>query len=185
MKTIILCTVSSTDFNDSAVDSLVHFALKSHLNDIKPLYAVYKPEEECMAIKTENSIMDIIKIDKKDPRRKDYSVRSLCVRSLLSELEAGDNLMVNELSDLGDKDREAEELYFAFHRKGICQFFYDSSFLDTEVLELPREPSVDQKVMIRRIIMNYYRQMANKPVLKKKELKKLSDISAAEKKYGA
>ena len=138
-----------------------------------------------MAIKTENSIIDIIKIDKKDPRRKDYSVRSLCVRSLLSELEAGDNLMVNELSDLGDKDREAEELYFAFHRKGICQFFYDSSFLDTEVLELPREPSVDQKVMIRRIIMNYYRQMANKPVLNKKEPKKLSDISAAEKKYSA
>ena len=137
-------------------DSLVHFALKSHLSDMKPFCAVYKPEEECMAIKTENSIIDIIKIDKKDPRRKDYSVRSLCVRSLLSELEAGDNLMVNELSDPGDKDSEAEELYFAFHRKGICQFFYDSSFLDTEVLELPREPSVDQKGMIRRIIRNYY-----------------------------
>ena len=98
-----------------------------------------------MAIKTENSIIDIIKIDKKDPRRKYCSVHSLCVRSLLSELEAGDNLMVNELSDPGDKDSEAEELYFAFHRKGICQFFYDSSFLDTEVLELPGESSVDQK----------------------------------------
>jgi hypothetical protein len=93
--------------------------------------------------------------------------------------------MVNELSDLGDKDSEAEELYFAFHKKGICQFFYDSSFLDTEVLELPGEPSADQRVMIRRIIRNYYRQMADKPVLKKKELKNLSEIPAAEKKYGA
>ena len=90
-----------------------------------------------MAIKTGTAVIDIIKIDKKDPRRKYCSIHSLCVRSLLSELEAGDNLMVNELSDPGDKDREAEELYFAFHRKGICQFFYDSSFLDTEVLELP------------------------------------------------
>ena len=137
-------------------DSLVHFALKSHPNDMKPFCAVYKPEEECMAIKTGTAVIDIIKIDRKDPRRKYCSIHSLCVRSLLSELEAGDNLMVNELSDLGNKDREAEELYFAFHRKGICQFFYDSSFLDTEVLELPREPSVDQKGMIRRIIRNYY-----------------------------
>jgi hypothetical protein len=39
--------------------------------------------------------------------------------------------------------------------------------------------------MIRRIIRNYYRQMADKPVLKKKELKNLSEIPAAEKKYGA
>ena len=98
-----------------------------------------------MAIKTGTAVIDIIKIDKKDPRRKYCSIHSLCVRSLLSELEAGDNLMVNELSDPGDKDSEAKELYFAFHRKGICQFFYDSSFLDTEVLELPGESSVDQK----------------------------------------
>ena len=185
MKTMILCTVSSTDFNDSAIDSLVHFTLKSHLNEIKPLYAVYCPEKECIVIKTENAVMNTIKIDKKDPYQKDYSLRYLCVRSLLSELDAGDCLMVNKLSDLGEKDSEAEALYFTFHKKGICQYFYDLSYLDTEVLELPREPSVDQKVMIRRIITNYYKQMENKPVLKKKELKKLSDISAEEKKYAA
>ena len=182
MKTIILCTVSTTDYNDRVVNGFVHFTLKSRLNDVLPIYAVYYSKEEWMEIKTDEEVIDTIRISKEDPRLRGHSVRYYCVNSIGSMLDAGDNLMVNFLSDLGNKE-EAKKLYYLFLKKGIHLNFFDASYLDTEMLGLTSEPSPDQKRMINKIIENYFRCAADGyPSLQPNEVSKLSSYQPKEKK---
>ena len=71
-------------------------------------------------------------------------------------MNTGDQLWVCKLSDLADNAEDACTLYFSFLKKGIELKFFDTSYLDTDLLQLNSEPPADQKLLIQRIIQNYF-----------------------------
>lgn len=84
------------------------------------------------------------------------SMRLSCVSRLLAMMNTGDQLWVCKLSDLADNAEDACTLYFSFLKKGIELKFFDTSYLDTDLLRLNSEPPADQKLLIQRIIQNYF-----------------------------
>ena len=84
------------------------------------------------------------------------SMRLSCVSRLLAMMNTGDQLWVCKLSDLEDNAEDACTLYFSFLKKGIELKLFDTSYLDTDLLRLNSEPPADQKLLIQRIIQNYF-----------------------------
>ena len=180
---IILCTASSTDYNDAVVSGLVHFSLSSHLKNNDLIYAVYRDDTNTLTL-----YMQDHSSRKLTPEAQKAIVRSdryLCVRQLLSGMKRGDSLMVRALSDLGATAEEASDLYFHAIEEGIVMSFYDASYIDSQTLDLDSNPSVEETRLIRRIINNYYHQKDNAPVLSKDELTALAGLPAAKKKSDA
>ena len=180
---LILCTASSTDYNDAVVPGLVHFSLSSHLKNNDLIYAVYRDDINTLHLFMQDHSSR--KITPKAHKAIDGSDRYLCVRQLLSGMKSGDRLMVQALSDLGATAEEASDLYFHAIEEGIVVSFYDAGYIDSHTLALDSTPSAEEKRLVRRIINNYYHQKDNAPVLSKDELTTLAGLPATKKKSDA
>ena len=149
---LILCSISDRQPNDSTADGLVHFLLKAKFQDAEYVNAVFHRESRRMElIRRGQSNTRVIPME--GLKR---SMRLACVSRLLAMMNTGDQLWTCELSDLADSAEDACRLYFSFLKKGIELKFFDASYLDTDLLKLNSEPPADQKLLIQRIIQNYY-----------------------------
>lgn len=180
---IILCTASSTDYNDAVVPGLVHFSLLSHLKNNDLIYAVYRDDTNTLTLYMQDRSNR--KITPKAHKVIDRSDRYLCVRQLLSGMKSGDRLMVQALADLGETAEEASDLYFRAIEEGIVMSFYDAGYIDSQTVALDSTSSAEERRLVRRIINNYYHQKDNSPVLSKDELTALAGLPVAKKKSDA
>jgi hypothetical protein len=156
---LILCSISDRQPNDSTADGLVHFLLKAKFQDAEYVNAVFHRESRRMElIRRGQSNTRVIPME--DLKR---SMRLACVSRLLAMMNTGDQLWTCELSDLADSAEDACSLYFSFLKKGIEMKFFDASYLDTDLLKLNSEPPADQKLLIQRIIQNYYDNPGGRP----------------------
>ena len=156
---VILCSVSERQPNDSAADGLVHFLLKAKFQDAEYINAVFHRESRRMElIRKGQSNTRVIPMEGLE-----RSMRLACVSRLLAIMDTGDQLWTCELSDLADSAEDACSLYFSFLKKGIEMKFFDASYLDTDLLKLNSEPPADQKLLIQRIIQNYYDNPGGRP----------------------
>ena len=180
---IILCTVSSTDYNDAVIPGLVHFGLSSHLNNNDLIYATYRDDANTLTLNMQDH--STRQITPKTHNATGRSDRYLCVRQLLSEMKSEDRLMVNALSDLGATAEEASDLYFHAIEEGIVLSFYDVCYIDSKTLSLDSTPTAEQRRLVSRIINKYYHQKDNAPVLFKDELTTLAGLPTMKKKPDA
>jgi hypothetical protein len=175
---VILCSVSDSRYNDNTVPGLIHFGLKSYINGREYVYAAYHPETNRMVLLKLNH-------DTGDIRQESTtcSSRQEGVSALVNGLREGDSLMVDRLSDLADTAVQAEDLYFAILKKGISMFFYDARYLNTQVLKMNPEPSEVEKILIQRIIGDYYTNLKeNGSDLSKSELEEFNRQTNSKKK---
>lgn len=180
---IILCTVSSTDYNDAIIPGLVHFSLSSHLRNNNLIYAVFHKETNSLNLHMKDHSNK--RIFPKTCNKTDRSDRYSCVRQMLAGMKSGDRLMVQALSDLGSTAEEASELYFHTVEKGIEISFYDASYINSQTLALDSNPTTEERRLIRRIINNYYQLVDNASVLSKSESDVMGSLPVAKKKPDA
>lgn len=174
---VILCSISTQYGNDDVLNGLVHFNLKANLHDADYMHAVYYRENRQMELVRK----DGSRISLQPVKDKMHTVKYNCINRLLAMMNAGDHLMVCSLSDMADNADDARQLYFSFLSKGIHLSFFDASYLNTDMLKLNAQPSTDQKLMIQRIIRNYFESSDHLPSAIKEE-PDLFNASNAEKK---
>lgn len=179
---IILCTVSDINHNDSVVPGFVHFSVKANLKNSRFMIARYMLERNYIELLDEKGdhAGEII-----SESGSSLSRRYLCVKQLGSHLGAGDLLMADKLSDLGNTTYEVEEQYMDFVRNGIELMFYDNMFVNTGTLGLSPELSPYQKMIIHNIVQTYFSQRNNdgNPSLTGEERMALSEMKEIKKKY--
>ena len=149
---LILCSVSDKQPNDSVANGLVHFLLKAKFQNAEYINAVFHRESRRMELIRKGHANSRVA----PMEGMERSMRLSCVSRLLAMMNTGDQLWVCKLSDLADNAEDACTLYFSFLKKGIELKFFDTSYLDTDLLKLNSEPSADQKLLIQRIIQNYF-----------------------------
>lgn len=174
---VILCSVSSAVNNDDRIPALVHFGLKANLTE-SPVYASYIREDRKIRItQSEKEIREI-----KAVRSGTESAHYLCVRRLVSEMNKDDILYADKLSDFGDTAAEACDIYFSLVRKEIHISFYECTYLDTDVLKLPVTPSEDIRLMVSRMIDNYFSHDDDTPRISIQERSRILEMKRSKKK---
>ena len=178
---VILCTVSDTHYNDSVVPGFVHFSVKAILKKKKYRIARFMQEQNYIELLDEKGDHEKDIISEPDSS---FSPRYLCVKQLGSLLKAGDLLMADKLSDLGNTAEEVENQYMNFVGNGIELMFYDNTYVNTSILGLSFELSSYQKMIIHNMVENYFSQRNNDntPPLTGEELMDLSEMKEAKKK---